>query len=138
MRLTNGARRGKRGIATVWNPDGSFNREVHLTTEELAFVQGKCHGAPPKGVTPKEWDEGLATVTGYDVDVGDVDVRANGELFLLSEAYVDRGRTTYVALVFKPDEWSGVAPDVTVTPEALQTLPVSLRPASIVDGVLTK
>lgn len=135
------------------NEDGSFDREVPITREDLAALKLAGAGGPP-GVTKEEWEgkwwdgkymdtpdgpkkvmEPRVIVAGKDFDIGDCEER-DGILKIHAFSEVKGGETIETHLLFFPGEWTGKLPNVTVTSDALATLPSDKRPLAIQAGTL--
>lgn len=146
----------KYGIVTVFNKDGSFNREFKITGDELAALQqGK--GFPP-GLTQEEWEgyrviesgknpdgsawerrEPLVIAAGKSVDVGDIHEQEDGSLFIKFDEEVIDGRIVESVLLLEPGDWTGVPPNITVQAQKIDQAKVREGKAitSIDAGVIT-
>lgn len=143
MTLTLASDRDRYGVVTVYDVDRTtLLRQYRITRDELLAV--KAGGAPP-GCTEDEWrgakgdSIGRASVVGYGIDVGEMEVRPDGNLLLKHAEQFTNGRHAFGCVVLNAGEWSGVPPRITVSTAKIAsgaqgTLPA---PDSIVDGALT-
>lgn len=130
LTLTTG-KPGKYGFVRVSNPDGSINREFRITEAELSQLQRSGNGIPP-GVTKQEWTDGLATVTGVNLDIGDMEVNEDGSILIKLDERPNNGRVQEKHLRMKAGDYLGIPPLITVTPDKLL-----VGITSIVAGVIT-
>ena len=112
---------GKYGHVVVNNGDGSFNREFKITAAELATLHASGNGIPP-GVTQQEWESGQARVYGKDFEIGDMKVYPDGTIKMKYDERVVDGRIVEGFCILGPSEYTGTAPDITVTKAVLDTL----------------
>lgn len=127
----------KYGIIRVKNPDGTFNREIRLTSAEVSALQaaGRFTDATHIGVTKTEWEAGLAKLTGFACEVGDMLSKPDGQLWIKYAEKLVLGETVDSWLFLKPGEFSGIPPLVTIDQAVLNVLPG--KPIlSCVNGVL--
>ncbi len=135
----------KRGLVTVLNKDGTFNREILLTAEEYTNL-GLPDAGAPKGVTQEEWESQYwdetqqamlprAYASGQYFNIGDVEEK-EGKLTVLYETKQVDGQTKDIYLQFEPTEWNGDIENISVTDEAIASLPPDNQSLSIKNGVL--
>jgi hypothetical protein len=112
---------GKYGLVTVKSDAQTIEREYRITADELRALHASVNDAPP-GLTQQKWNEGFCYVAGKDHDVGDCDVQ-NGEfLRVMYHEEMVAGRIISEFAIFGKGEWSGDAPNVSVTVEAIREL----------------
>ena len=143
----------KYGLVTVFNPDGSLNREYKITGADYAALALPGAGAPP-GVTKEEWEGGrsvrlkdgtparrpLALAAGKDYAVGDCAVQRDGTLRVKVMETILQGRVRELFLILKSSDYTGVPPAITVSPAVLARLDQAGKIAqivSVVNGVVT-
>lgn len=124
-------------IVVVRQLDGTFDREVALTAEDYAALALKDAGAPP-GVTQREWESGLARAYGLCA-VGFCEA-SDGDVSLKTAETQVNGVTVQSWARFKPGEWSGSVPAISVSAAVVSTMDQSKSQIAISDvtnGVVT-
>ena len=113
----------KYGLVIVRNGDGTLNRQFKITGAAYAALTQAGAGAPP-GVTTEEWTTGLAVAAGKDYDVGDCAVLVDGSVPMKVAAQVVGIPIAYEErfLRFRPNEFTGTPPRVTVAPSVIAGL----------------
>lgn len=137
VRLTAGTSPQKRALVIVRNSDGTFNREVSLSSAQYAALAQPGAGAPP-GVMTEEWTSGRAVAYGKDFDLGDAEVN-NGHLMICHAMQTVNGQTEEHYLSFAPGEWSGTLSTASVDPTLLASMPIrgaGRRPISVHAGIV--
>ena len=143
VQLKNEASFEKYGIVTVFNEDGTFNREFKITKRDMINLHsGGSH--VPAGVTREEWESGKVVVAGKGMAVGDIVLKHDGGLEIKYSEDVVNGRFVESYIQLSPGEWTGAIPNITVRQDALDgikdprgKLITKRKPTRIRDGVLT-
>ena len=145
MKLKAEAQTSKYGLVRVYNPDGTHNRDYKITGQEYKDLAKKGANAPPN-LTKKEWESGLAVAYGKDFDIGDIQEQSDGSLIIKMAEEVKQGRIVESFAYLTPDDWTGIAPNITITQKALDHIDdptkkmkkyTDKRPISIINGELT-
>ena len=131
LKMSNG--RDCYGIVSVRTSTGDIDREYKISSKEMVE---RLPRQPPPGCTQQEWDSGLVVISGRACDTGEIYIRTDGSLILKYSEELIGGKELLERVVrFKPGQWTGAPPIITVTSEVIDSL--EGRPiVSIIDGVL--
>lgn len=151
--LKTGAAPQKYGVVTVFNADGTLNREFKITGAEYAALAQAGAGAPPT-VTKAEWEatrsvllkdgrtalQPLAMAVGKDYDVGDIRQLPDGSVQMKVDERVVNGQFVESFTRIKAGDFTGTVPNITCAPTVISALDQSrsvIQIQSIVAGVVT-
>jgi len=127
------ARKGKYGVVSIMNADGTLNREYRITRLELDELQKSANGIPP-GCTKEEWEGGRAIVLGMDFDVGDYRIE-NDFLQIKYAEQIEKGRIVDYGVLFFPGEWTEILGVISVEKTTLDSKNL-IELTSLTAGVL--
>lgn len=107
---------GKWGLIRVMNRDGTVNRDIRITTEQLTDLQ-RNYTWRAWGVTDEEIPRSCAYGMGFEV--GDVQALDDGGLLLKDDERIEGGVIVQRFIRFKRNEWRGTPPNITVDESVL-------------------
>jgi len=108
------------GVVRIMAKDGSLEREFKISGEEM---RSRVLNQPPPGCSKEEWESGRACLMGLALDTGQCYVRRDGVLVVqYAESLKDQKEIVRHVAAFKPSQWTGAPPNVTVNPAALDAI----------------
>ena len=130
----------KFGRITVFNADGSINRQFDITLGQLQASLRKNAG-PPAGVTLREYNEHRWKCEHRVRTVGDVERLADGRVRIWLDEQQINNMIMETKITMQPDDYTGVLPAISVTAQKVAELDTSKSSRvagvdSIVDGVV--
>lgn len=122
------AMRGKYGLVIVKNGDGTFNREYKITAQELIAWQaaGKYSVSTHVGVTQSEWESSNTILLGKDYETGDMRLYPDGTIRMKYGETLVNGHFVEDFCLLKPGDYTGTAPNISVSKAVLDTLSYGL------------